>query len=84
MSRGHSAGRIVSSRVNTVTPIDRFGMDAVIAIRRVGHLAAGVADPCGYDTVVAANEVLHAPEAALVNLSTLFGASFFPVYSLTR
>jgi hypothetical protein len=43
--------------------LDCFGISAVIAMRSVGHAAAGVADPCRQNAVVAANKVLHAPEA---------------------
>jgi hypothetical protein len=43
--------------------LDRFGMGTVIAVSRVAHIAAGVADPSRYDTVIAAKEILHAPKA---------------------
>ncbi len=44
--------------------LDRLGMGAVIAVGRVGHVAAGVADPRRQDARLAPDEVLHAPEAA--------------------
>src|SRR4029077_16287153 len=44
--------------------LDRFGMAVVIAIGRVGDVAAGVAAPRRDDSLVAPDEVLHAPEAA--------------------
>src|SRR5262249_35441458 len=43
---------------------DRFGMCAVVAIRRVRHVAAGVANARRNHTIMAANEILHSPEAA--------------------
>src|SRR5580704_3172960 len=43
---------------------DRFGVGAVIAIGGVGHVAARIADARRHDAVVAAKEILHAPEAA--------------------
>src|ERR671916_1251839 len=43
---------------------DRFGMCAVVAIRRVRHVAAGVANARRNHTILAANEILHSPEAA--------------------
>jgi len=44
--------------------LDPLGMGAVIAIGRVGHVAAGIADPGRPDTGHLAYQVLHAPEAA--------------------
>ena len=35
----------------------------MIAIRRMGVVPAGVTDPRGKNAIVAANEILHAPEA---------------------
>src|SRR5205807_5042560 len=44
--------------------LDRLGVGPVIAIGRVGHVAAGVADARGDHARVFANEVLHPPKAA--------------------
>src|SRR5262245_13083787 len=44
--------------------LDRLGVPRVIAISRVGVAAAGVSDPRRQNAVLAANEVLRAPEAA--------------------
>ena len=44
--------------------LDCFGVSVMIAIGRVGAGAARVADPGRQNAVVAADEVLHAPEAA--------------------
>ena len=44
--------------------LDRFGMTTVIAVRRMAHIAARVADPSRHDAVVAAKKILHAPKAA--------------------
>src|SRR3984957_10710516 len=42
--------------------LDRFGVRAVIAIGRVGHVAAGIADARGDHTRLLAQQILHAPE----------------------
>src|SRR5580658_1470206 len=44
--------------------LDAFGMRPVMAIGRVAHIAAGIADPRRDDAVIAADQILHAPEAA--------------------
>ena len=44
--------------------LDRLGVAGVVAVGRVGVLAAGVADPGRDDAGLLADEVLHAPEAA--------------------
>src|SRR5688572_30924355 len=44
--------------------LDRFRMGPVVAISRIGCLAARIADARRDDTVVATKELLHAPEAA--------------------
>src|SRR6185437_13848366 len=44
--------------------LDRFGMGAVVAIGRVRHIAAGVADPRGDHAGITADQILHAPETA--------------------
>ena len=44
--------------------LDRLGMRAVIAVRRVRHVAAAVADARRDDAGQLADQVLHAPEAA--------------------
>src|SRR6185312_2619846 len=42
---------------------DRLGMGAVVAVGRVGHVAAGIAHAGGDDAGLRANQFLHAPEA---------------------
>src|SRR5262245_24022366 len=44
--------------------LDCFGVSVMIAVGSVRHVAARVADPGRQNAVVAADEVLHAPEAA--------------------
>ena len=44
--------------------LDRLGVGAVIAIGGVRHVAAGVADAGRDHARVAADQILHAPEAA--------------------
>ncbi len=44
--------------------LDCLGVRAVVAIGRVRHVAAAVADPGRDDAVHLADQVLHAPEAA--------------------
>ena len=44
--------------------LDRLGMRAVIAVRRMRHVAAAVADARRHDAGQLADQVLHAPEAA--------------------
>ena len=44
--------------------LDRLGVGAVVAVGGVGHVAAGVADAGGDHAGLAADQVLHAPEAA--------------------
>src|SRR3954468_10318891 len=47
-----------------VHDLDRLGVAWVIAVRRVGVLAAGVADASRNDAGLFADQVLHAPETA--------------------
>src|SRR5690348_2188981 len=47
-----------------VDDFDRFGMGAVISVRRVRHVAAGVADARRSDAGQFADQILHSPEAA--------------------
>ena len=44
--------------------LDRFGMSSMVAVGGVAHIAAGIADAGRNDALIAANEVLHAPETA--------------------
>jgi hypothetical protein len=44
--------------------LDRLGVAAMIAISGVGHLAAGIADAGGNHAGMAADQILHTPEAA--------------------
>ena len=44
--------------------LDRLGVAGVVAVGRVGVLAAGVADPGRQDARLPPDQVLHAPEAA--------------------
>src|SRR3954447_4372856 len=44
--------------------LDAFGVIAVVAIGRVRHLTAGVADPGRDYAGIPAQQILHAPEAA--------------------
>src|SRR3546814_9071347 len=44
--------------------LHRLGVRAVVAIGRVGHVAAAVAHACGHHAVHLAQQLLHAPEAA--------------------
>ena len=50
--------------------LDALGMAAVIAIGRILHIAAGVADTGLLDAGELADQVLHAPEAAACEYST--------------
>jgi hypothetical protein len=43
--------------------LDRFRVSRMIAVRRMGVGAAGVADAGRQNSLVAANKILHAPEA---------------------
>ena len=43
--------------------LDRLGMRAVVAVGRVGDIAAGVADSCRDHPGPLADQILHAPEA---------------------
>src|SRR5690606_39023824 len=42
---------------------DCFRVRAVVAVRRVRHVAAGIADPCPYYARQLADQILHAPKA---------------------
>jgi hypothetical protein len=53
--------------------LDRFGMGAVVAVGGVGHVAAGVADAGPDHAGQAADQVLHAPEAAPGEHGLLYG-----------
>src|SRR5215813_9559800 len=44
--------------------LDRLGVAAVVAVGRVRHVTAGVADPGRYHAGELADQVLHAPETA--------------------
>ncbi len=50
--------------------LDALGMAPVIAIGRVLHVAAGIADPGRLDAGQLADQVLHAPEATACEYST--------------
>ena len=56
--------RAVVGGGGVVDDFDGLGVRAVIAVGRVGDVAAGVADPGGDHTGLLADQVLHAPEAA--------------------
>src|SRR4029453_4931229 len=43
--------------------LDCFRVSRMIAIRRMGVAPAGIAGACRQNSVVAANKILHAPEA---------------------
>src|SRR3546814_14565943 len=54
-----------STRTDTRCPYTTlFRSRAVVAIGRVGHVAAAVAHACGHHAVHLAQQLLHAPEAA--------------------
>jgi tRNA(Arg) A34 adenosine deaminase TadA len=61
--------------------LDRFGMGAVIALGRVGHIAARVANPRRHDAIITAHKVLHAPEAAAGKNGTFLGHGIFSTCS---
>jgi hypothetical protein len=42
--------------------LDRLGVIAVVALSRIRHVAAGIADPRRYDAGHAPDQILHAPE----------------------
>src|SRR6185437_9890086 len=44
--------------------LDRFGVGAVVAVRGIGNVAAGIADARRNHAGLLADQVLHAPEAA--------------------
>ena len=44
--------------------LDPLGVRAVIAVRGVGNIAAGVTNTCRDDARLLANEILHAPETS--------------------
>jgi len=54
----------VADRLRIEHDLDRLGVAAMIAIGGVGHLTAGVADAGGYYAGIAADQILHTPEAA--------------------
>src|SRR3546814_12936216 len=51
--------------------LDALGMGAVVAVGRVRHVAAGIADAGRDDAGQLADQVLHAPEAATGQNSSL-------------
>jgi hypothetical protein len=55
-----------------IDDLDPFGVIAVVAISRVLHLAAGIADAGADDAGLLADQVLHSPETAAGKDCTLF------------
>src|SRR3546814_5016943 len=55
--------------------LNRLGMRAVIAIGRVRHVAAGIADTGRNDARHLTDQVLHAPEAAACQYCAFGGRS---------
>ena len=56
--------RAVVGDRRVVDDFDGLGVGAVVAVGRVGHVAAGVADPGRDHAGLLADQVLHSPEAA--------------------
>src|SRR6185437_2930131 len=56
--------RAVADLLRIEDDLDRLGVGPVMAIGRVGHVAAAIADPRRNDAGLAADQILHAPEAA--------------------
>jgi hypothetical protein len=58
--------------------LDRLGVRAVVAVGRVLHVAAGIADAGGDDAGFLADQVLHAPETPAGKDCALSGHGIAP------
>src|SRR5260370_2953093 len=63
---------------------NRFGVRSMISVGRIRHITARIADSCGQYAVVAAQQILDAPETAAGENRTFSRCSHVSLLTLSR